>query len=80
MSPYLSFGNKRDLLHFVKVAKNHIVRVVESGLESAQEGNHHVRVLAILPGVGLDTSLAADCCLILWDAEVAAEPVEEGLE
>lgn len=42
-----------------------------------------MRVLAVLPRVGLDASLACDWLywmVFLGDAEVDAEPVEEGLE
>lgn len=57
--------------------------MVEPWFESTQESNHHVRVLAVLPRVGLDASLACYwfyCMVSLGDAEVDAEPVEEGLE
>ena len=77
---YLSLGDEGDLLYFVEVTQNHVVRVVESRLHSAQEGDHHVGVLAIFPRVGLDASPGANCLFVLGDAEVAAEPVEEGLE
>ena len=77
---YLSLCDKGDLLHFVKVAQDHIVRVVLSGLESAHQGNHHVRVFAVLPGVRLDASLAFDDSFCLRDSEVAAESVKKCLE